>query len=385
MPERCYNGGEVMEMKKVELQLAKLRKARNMTQQELAEVAGTSPQNISKWENGITTPDIEMLPVLADFFHVSVDALLGLVPLKDETYLREKTNLGDFWDEHLEYLLRTRKTAWNLDYLNFLIRDVWKIVRPVDILDCGCGYGYMAFLLMPLLPEGSTYTGVDFSGELIDHGNDLIGRSKINGKFIQEDFCQMRVDRQYDVVLCQSVLRHMGDSHDFIRKMISFGTSDALLICIDSNRELECCGLYVEGMDYARLCDHQGAWKHWQAEKEKGDRDYAAAMRNAFVMKELGLKNIQVRMNDRMSFVCPDCPDYKQTLDDFLASFSAWYQDGGEIERLMSHGMTKNEAVNYIKRGSDVVDFCRSNPSDVSYLKFNGKTIAFGWKGEAKK
>lgn len=164
-------------MKRIQLQLAKLRKARNMTQQELSDIVGTSCQNISKWENGMTAPDITMLPVLADFFQVSVDELLGLVPLKGERYLLEGTDTEDFWDKHLEYLLRTRKTGWNPDYLQFLIRDVWKIEHPVNVLDCGCGYAYMALLFMPLLPEGSTYTGVDFSRELISHGESLLKKA----------------------------------------------------------------------------------------------------------------------------------------------------------------------------------------------------------------
>lgn len=368
-------------MKRIQLQLAKLRKARNMTQQELSDIVGTSCQNISKWENGTTTPDITMLPVLSDFFQVSVDELLGLVPLKDERYQPEGTDTEKFWDEHLEYLLRTRKTGWNVDYLQFLIRDVWKIDHPVNVLDCGCGYAYMALLLIPLLPKGSTYTGVDFSRELISHGASLLKKAGIEGKLLQEDFCQMRMGRRYDVVLCQSVLRHIGDSHVFIKKMIESGTSEALLICIDSNRELESAGLYIEGMDYAKLCDHQGAWKHWKKEKENGDRDYAAAMRNAFVMRELGLNNVQVRMNDRMSFVCPETPGYEQMVEDFIQCNKAWYQDGNEVERLMSHGMTRREAENYVQKGNTIARFCEEHSENVSYLNFRGKTIAFGWKG----
>lgn len=372
-------------MKRIQLQLAKLRKARNMTQQELSDIVGTSCQNISKWENGTTTPDITVLPVLADIFQVSVDELLGLVPLKGERYLPEGTDTEDFWDKHLEYLLRTRKTGWNLDYLQFLIRDVWKIEHPVNVLDCGCGYAYMALLLMPLLPKGSTYTGVDFSRELISHGESLLKKAGMQGKLLHEDFCRMHTGQHYDVVLCQSVLRHIGDSHNFIKKMIELGTPGALLICIDSNRELESAGLYIEGMDYAKLCDHQGAWKHWRKEKENGERDYAAAMRNAFVMRELGLKHIQVRMNDRMSFVCPETPGYKQLVEDFIQYNRSWYQDGNEVERLMSHGMTRGEAENYVQKGKTVARFCEEHSEDVSYLSFRGKTIAFGWLGNGGK
>ena len=57
--------------------IARLRKARGMTQEALAERIGVSGQTISKWENANTWPDVAMLPLLADVFSVSIDALYG--------------------------------------------------------------------------------------------------------------------------------------------------------------------------------------------------------------------------------------------------------------------------------------------------------------------
>lgn len=57
--------------------IAKLRRERGMTQEALAEVIGVSAQTISKWENSTTYPDVALLPVLADVFDVTIDALYG--------------------------------------------------------------------------------------------------------------------------------------------------------------------------------------------------------------------------------------------------------------------------------------------------------------------
>ncbi len=57
--------------------IARLRKERSMTQEALAECMGVTAQTISKWENSTTCPDVMLLPVLADFFHVTVDDLYG--------------------------------------------------------------------------------------------------------------------------------------------------------------------------------------------------------------------------------------------------------------------------------------------------------------------
>lgn len=57
--------------------LKTLRKAKDMTQEQLAEYMGISPQAVSRWETGATSPDISALPQLADLFSISIDELLG--------------------------------------------------------------------------------------------------------------------------------------------------------------------------------------------------------------------------------------------------------------------------------------------------------------------
>lgn len=60
--------------------IAALRKARQLTQEQFAEVLKVSNQAVSKWESGKCYPDIELLPIIADFFKVSIDDLLRKDP-----------------------------------------------------------------------------------------------------------------------------------------------------------------------------------------------------------------------------------------------------------------------------------------------------------------
>lgn len=60
--------------------LIQLRKLRQMTQEDLAEVAGVSRQAIAKWEAGESTPDIEKCKLLAEAFDVSLDDLVNHEP-----------------------------------------------------------------------------------------------------------------------------------------------------------------------------------------------------------------------------------------------------------------------------------------------------------------
>jgi len=53
------------------------RKKRGLTQEELAEKLDVSSAAISKWERGISIPELSMICKLADCFEISVDELLG--------------------------------------------------------------------------------------------------------------------------------------------------------------------------------------------------------------------------------------------------------------------------------------------------------------------
>lgn len=64
-------------MKSIGENIAALRKKNNMTQEALAAEIGVSAQAVSKWENGTNLPDIQLMPILADIFSVSIDTLYG--------------------------------------------------------------------------------------------------------------------------------------------------------------------------------------------------------------------------------------------------------------------------------------------------------------------
>ena len=54
-----------------------LRKERDITQEQFAEILGVSCQSVSRWENNSCYPDMELLPTIASFFGITIDALLG--------------------------------------------------------------------------------------------------------------------------------------------------------------------------------------------------------------------------------------------------------------------------------------------------------------------
>ncbi len=76
--------------------IRKNRKALDLTQEQLAAALGISPQSVSKWECGDGYPDITLLPVIANYFKITVDELIG----NDE--LGRKEEQDGFWDGYNE-------------------------------------------------------------------------------------------------------------------------------------------------------------------------------------------------------------------------------------------------------------------------------------------
>ncbi len=69
--------------------LKRLRKQKDLTQDELATFLGVSYQAISKWERGEGYPDITLLPAIANYFKVTLDELLGMDDIRSQTRIAE--------------------------------------------------------------------------------------------------------------------------------------------------------------------------------------------------------------------------------------------------------------------------------------------------------
>ena len=64
--------------------LKKCRILKNLTQEDVAEYLGITPQSVSKWERGESYPDITFLPALANIFETSIDLLVGMDTIRAE-------------------------------------------------------------------------------------------------------------------------------------------------------------------------------------------------------------------------------------------------------------------------------------------------------------
>ncbi len=74
---------------KITENLVKLRIAKGVTQEDVAQSLSVSNKTVSKWENGVSMPDLPMLIELSKYYGTTTDALLGLAEKKEQSTKEE--------------------------------------------------------------------------------------------------------------------------------------------------------------------------------------------------------------------------------------------------------------------------------------------------------
>lgn len=283
----------------IDLQLKALRKRKKVTQKELARALNVSFQTISKWENGVAMPDITFLPPLAKYFNVELEVLLGMKPLEQHVPLQKYAE-EEYWKDRLECTKNWKMLFYNEDYLEFLVTKVWKIQKPVHILDCACGYGYLGLKLLPHLPKGSRYTGLDISEIFLEEGRRLFAETDYDVTFVRGDITNDKIEGTYDIVISQILLSYLAEPGKALLKMKSALKKGGMLVAIDDNLALleEACFIATGGRSIQeKLPD---ARKVWEYSYEKKELDYQMGTKLPFLFREIGLEHINARMSDRV-------------------------------------------------------------------------------------
>ena len=69
--------------------LVSFRKAHKLTQSDVADHIGVTKASVSKWETGQTMPDVALLPLIASFYNVTLDELMGYEPQLSREQIQE--------------------------------------------------------------------------------------------------------------------------------------------------------------------------------------------------------------------------------------------------------------------------------------------------------
>lgn len=172
--------------------ISKRRREMGLTQNQLAKSLNISFQSVSKWENGASYPDIEMLPKLAAALSTTVDALLGYGSVA-----------ADYDDRY-----NTKEYYWGLKP-NRICYDIMKIlppIKPYRVLDIGCGEGKDAVFFAKC---GYAVTAFDISEQGIEKAKRLAEYNKVEVKLFKADIFDYRPDTEYDIIFSSGVLHFL--------------------------------------------------------------------------------------------------------------------------------------------------------------------------------
>ena len=118
--------------------LAALRKEKKLTQAELAEQFNYTDKAVSKWEKGETSPDIETLYALCEFYGVTIDYLThpGSKQEKEEYVVKDSNFYSKVWQTALTvsivWMVATLIFTWLLMFHNYVYWQVFIWAVPIS-------------------------------------------------------------------------------------------------------------------------------------------------------------------------------------------------------------------------------------------------------------
>ncbi len=199
-------------MQNIGKRIKDLRKKNDLTQEKLADYLGVSYQAVSKWETGVSSPDLALIRPLTKLLHVSADELLGIEEDSDARFAE------------LERMHRNTYTTGDLD-------ERWRIANlavseyPGD-LKC-----------LSWLADAQYYHAYDFLPDEPDKYRAELEKSVRLSERILED-CEDGEVRNHtlsNIVVCLSELGRRDEARTYAEQYPeknSFGREDLLTFCL---------------------------------------------------------------------------------------------------------------------------------------------------------
>ncbi|MBO1580148.1 methyltransferase domain-containing protein [Bacillus sp. XF8] len=253
------------------------------------------------------------------------------------------------WDNRLEYLRNTRDLYYNDDYLDFLVNSVWKISKPVHIVDYGCGFGYLGLKLLPLLPIGSRYTGIDKGKQLLNEARNLFHPLPYEAEFNEADVTEIELESKYDIAICHAFLLHMNNPKTVLQKMIDSVVDGGNIICFEPHWISNMSSYYLNNLEQSEMIQLGVLQKLFEKDAERNGKDGNIGMKLPIYLSELGVEKIECRVSDKVNFLnTNEMQRDKQQLyhslkEEGIGNTPAEKDDF--IGRLINRGLTYNEAI----------------------------------------
>lgn len=179
-------------------------------------------------------------------------------------------------------------------------------------IDIGCGLGYLGYTYWPYFGKGGRYIGVDRSKSLLE---DAANGAKAwaqggNAEFKIGDAYNLPFENDLgDWVMCQTLLMHLEKPKEAIKEMIRVLKPGGLFMCkepdnLSASLSRHFFSAYQFGHEdfilYAKICLTAN-----EGRKKLGRGDQSIGNKIPHMLSELGMREIDIRMNERVHFLEP--------------------------------------------------------------------------------
>ena len=267
--------------------------------------------------------------------------------------------MSDPWGGKLERLSLTRRHYHNYDYLRFLVESVWKLHCPTRLVDFGCGSGYLGVKLLPLMPEGSTNTGLDSSPRLLDQARSVFADAPWETNFVHADMLDVPLgDDSFDVAMSHSSLMHLSQAERGVAEMVRLTRSGGLVIACESNWNGFNAMNHVDELDELAIKDLGFLQRLFAHDRETDGKDGNLGVKLPVLLHKAGLVGVDARVTDAVRCCLPPLETaekserYEALRADGLARPVGTEDARRMRERFLERGFSAEEAEEEIRRAT---------------------------------
>jgi len=226
--------------------------------------------------------------------------------------MAKKTNGIDWSKEHLkEHLTDPRRFLWLPDTVAKLA--VWMgLEQGMTAVDAGCGLAFLGYTYWPYFGKGGRYYGVDLSPKLAREASENSAEWAKGGRvyFAAGDANHLPFPDSFaDLVMCQTLLMYQQDPSKTLREMVRVAKPGGLVMCKERDNLSLSLAVPRDSLPELdieeQLLSNKVAILVYRGRIQMGRGDYGIGPQIPWMMQQLGLVDIDIRLNDRVDFLQP--------------------------------------------------------------------------------
>jgi len=259
-------------------------------------------------------------------------------------------------DHHKQMLVWQRQGMWREDTLEKLAD--WLGIEPgMNVLDVGCGLGYLGYTWWPYIGEGGRYTGLDTSAKLLKEAEKSAEVWSEGGtaEFIEGDAVNLPFeDNAFDWVMCQTLLMHLKEPERALSEMERVVRPGGLISCNEpDNLSAMLARPFHSGpeppLEYMVL-SRKVVFIKYLGRIALGKGDMAIGAKLPHLFTQMGLTDIDIRMNDRVRFLEP--PYESEDMQTRMKEMKTWFLEDGGYQKVLAEDREE-----FLAGGGDAAEF----------------------------